>query len=103
VLGATPQQPISKFTLIEHEGLLKLRTVPFRNSMQVSTSPCLFMEKADISLASLLEDRYNSTKLFTEEDLINLLESTLYTLAYLETKGIVYKDLSTDNLYYDPE
>jgi serine/threonine protein kinase len=61
------------------------------------------MEKADISLASLLEDRYNSTKLFTEEDLINLLESTLYTLAYLETKGIVYKDLSTDNLYYDPE
>jgi hypothetical protein len=53
------------------------------------------MEKADITLASLLQDRYNSTKLFTEEDLINLLESALYTLAYLETKSIAYPDLST--------
>lgn len=92
-----------KFAPIEHEGLLRLRTVPFKNSVQVSTSPCLFMEKADITLAGLLEDRYNTTKLFTEEDLTNLLESVLYTLAYLETKNVVYLDLSTSNIFYDPE
>lgn len=50
-----------------------------------------------------MEDRYNTTKLFTEEDLTNLLESVLYTLAYLETKNVVYKDLSTENIFYDPE
>ena len=85
---------------IDHEGILKFRSVPFRGSTQVSTTPALFLENADYTLKGILESRHNTNKLLTEEDLIRLLESVLYTLAYLQSKSVLYRDLVPENIYY---
>jgi hypothetical protein len=80
--------------IINHEGILRFQSMPFRGSTQIAKSPALFLENADYTLKDILESRLNTTRLLTEEDLLRLLESVLYTLAYLQSKGIVYKDLA---------
>ena len=83
--------------------MLKLRTVPFRNCMRVPQSPALFLESAAYTLLEILQQRHNTTKLLTEEDILKLLEAILYALAYLQSKGVVYKDLVPENIYYQAE
>lgn len=39
---------------VEHEGLLKCRSVPFRNSSKISDQPELYLEQADYSLQAIL-------------------------------------------------
>lgn len=78
---------------IDHEGVLKLRDVPFRNCMRISQQPPLFLENADYTLREILQERYGTTRLLTEEDLLNLQQSLLYAMAYLQSKAVVYKDL----------
>lgn len=87
----------------EHEGILKLRDIPFRNSIQISHQPSLFLETSDATLGELLQSRYNTTKLFTEDDIVKLVESILYTLSFLQSKQVSYTDLCQDNIYYDAQ
>lgn len=48
-------QPKQNRTLsIEHEGILKSRSVPFRDGLQYSEIPLIFMEKYDATLENLL-------------------------------------------------
>jgi serine/threonine protein kinase len=85
---------------IEHEGILRFRSIPFCGSTQIAKSPALFLENADYSLQEILESRLNTTRLLTEDDLLKLLEYVLYTLAYLQSLGVLYKDLVPSNIYY---
>jgi serine/threonine protein kinase len=61
------------------------------------------LEAADATLAELLYSRYNTTKLFTEEDIFKLAESVLYTLSFLQSKKVSYVDLCQENIYYDAQ
>ena len=38
----------------EHEGILKLRKVPFRNSVQISDHPPLFLENIPETLSDII-------------------------------------------------
>lgn len=51
----------------------------------------------------MLELRYNTNKYFSEYEIQQFVEAVLYTLSFLETKGITYSDLSTENIHYDEE
>jgi hypothetical protein len=51
---------------IEHEGILRFRSMPFRGSTQIAKSPALFLENADYTLEDILESRINTTRLLTE-------------------------------------
>ena len=53
-----------------------------------------------MSLADLLQNRFYTNRLFMVEDIYKLIEGISYTLAFLEENGILYKDLTTDNIYY---
>lgn len=88
---------------IDHENILKLRSVPFHNCMGISQTPALFLENADYTLREILQQRYNTTKLLTEDDLLRMLEAIIYALAYLQSKGVVYKDLVPENIYYQAD
>lgn len=54
-----------------------------------------------MTLKYLLESRLNTTKLFPVEDIERLIESVVYTLAYLQSRKITYKDVSSNNIFYD--
>ena len=49
----------------------------------------------------LLESRLGTNKLFMIDDIEKLIESVTFTLAFLQEKGIYYKDISADNIFYD--
>lgn len=59
-----------------------------------------FYEVAGVSLASLVESRYNSKLLFPEEEVLTLIESMSYALAYLESKGWAHHDVYPTNIFY---
>lgn len=42
-----------------------------------------------------------STKLFTEEDILKLAESIIYTLNFLSSNKLCYPDLTTEHIFYD--
>lgn len=84
------------------EGLLKLRTTPFKNSVEIETdSEILFLENVETTLKHLVEARLHTNKLFLAEDIEKLIESVTFTLALLQEQGVVYRDVHTDHIYYD--
>ena len=99
----TPPAINAKPSILEHECILRLRRTPFNNSVRIGDKPPMFLENIDTTLTKLLAERMGGNKLFVEEDIIKLTETCLYTLAYLQTNGVVYKDLSPDNIFYDVE
>lgn len=61
----------------------------------------MFLENIEITLKDLLDSRMYTNKLFPKEDVERLVENATYTLAYLADNGIVYKDVTAENVFYD--
>ena len=82
--------------------MLKLRTTPFKNSIEIETETGLmFIENVETTLSMLLEPRINTNKLFMLDDVERLIESVVFTLAFLQENNITYKDVSPDNIFYE--
>lgn len=87
---------------IQCEGMLKLQTTPFKNCIEIETeNETLFLENVQITLKQLLQTRLNTNKLFLIDDVERLIEGVTFTLAYLQEKGVTYKDIDVENIFYD--
>lgn len=53
-----------------------------------------------MSLAQLIESRYNTKMYFPEENVISLLESIVYAMAALEVKQIRHHDIYPTNIFF---
>lgn len=48
-----------------------------------------------------MDSRIYTNQLFPKEDIERLIENITYTLAYLAENGVPYKDISSENIFYD--
>lgn len=87
---------------MECEGVLKLQPTPFKNCVEIETeSEVLFLEAVELTLRQLLEGRLHTNKLFLAEDIDRLVEGVTFALAHLQQKGVTYKDIDPENIFYD--
>ena len=87
---------------IEHEGILRLRSTPFPDCVEIDNDGYpLFLENAQMTLQDLIQSRLYTNRLFPCEDIERLIQTITYTLAYLFDAGVVYKDMSSQNIYYN--
>lgn len=81
---------------------MKLRSTPFPGCVEIDNDGFpLFLENAQMTLHDLIQSRLYTNRLFPCEDMERLIENVTYTLAYLYESDIVYKDISSHNIYYN--
>ena len=96
------QKRVKAHQEIEHEGILKLRSTPFPDCVEIDNDGnFLFLENAQTTLHDLIQARLYTNRLFPCEDMHHLIESVTYTLAYLFDRQVVYPDMSALNIYYN--
>lgn len=49
----------------------------------------------------LLESRLRTNRLFMVEDIEKLIQTVTFTLAFLQEKGVTYRDVASENIFYD--
>lgn len=81
----------------EHENLTVVSKIPLPG---FAKSGDFFEEPRGKCLDEIIESRYNTSMHFPENQVVGLLESLVYSLAYLCRKGIGHHDYYPTNIYY---
>lgn len=59
----------------------------------------MFIENGEKTLDSLISERLHTNRLFLIEDVEKLIQSVVYTLANLQSKGFSYKDVNSQFIF----
>ena len=64
----------------QHENILKVSAWPFEGAEKIGNR---YVEKGNKCLAEIIEERYNSNMYFPQAQVVSLIESLVYSFAYM--------------------
>lgn len=93
---SSAKQKPSSF-LAQHENIVRLSARQFGGAERAGQR---WVEPTGKTLADIIEGRYNSSMYFPQGQVVQLLESLVYALAYMEKNSLRHHDFYPTNVYY---
>jgi hypothetical protein len=90
---------IDAFLHLESDTIQRCKQTPFQRAKLASRSPQLFAEQEDSTLEKQIQTQRGFST-FPERDLLKVLESAVYALAYIQKKKCAYLSVSPANILF---